>query len=212
MSKKILIALIALFSVVLIVIGSAIVYVLNEPQQATPKKNEVAETDESALEVPEESTDEPIEKQEEVVQEEPQQELEQEKSEESSTWDDFKEKDKIVGKSDKDFASVVKDKPTNVRNDKTGKWRKTSIAESIDIEEYALSYYNTYMNDGEVHYIINFTRNTTTWLNNMGGLLYVDIKEHVKKEEHDASTLGSGTTLKSYVIYPDGDIQELDVN
>lgn len=128
--------------------------------------------------------------------------------ERDSVWADVKELDKIVGKSDKDFESVEKDEATEVTNDNTGSWRKTSIAENINIEEYALSYYDTYMEDDEVHHIINFTRNTTTWLNYMGGRLFVDIKEYVKGEEHDASMLGSGVLLASFVIYPDGDIEE----
>jgi len=116
----------------------------------------------------------------------------------------------IVGKSEKDFSDISNSKPRDVRNDVTGNWRKTTISEGIDIEEYALSYQDLHMNEDEVHHIINFTYNTTTWLNEIGGLLYVDIKEYVDKEEHDAKTLGSGMVLKSYVIYPDGDIQELE--
>lgn len=130
--------------------------------------------------------------------------------EEDITWDDLKDKDKIIGKSDKDFLDISKSKPTDVRNDVTGNWRKTTISQSVDIEEYALSYRDLHMKEGEIHHIINFALNTTTWLSEMGGLLYVDIKEYVDKEEHDAKTLGSGMLLKSYVIYPDGDIEELD--
>src|SRR5699024_7976500 len=109
-------------------------------------------------------------------------------NEEALSWDDFKDKERIVGKSDKDFSHISKSKPTDVRNDKTGNWRKSTLAENIDIEEYALSYQELHMKEDEVHHIINFTRNTTTWLNEMNGLLYVDIKERVDKEEHDAST------------------------
>lgn len=130
--------------------------------------------------------------------------------EEDSSWDDLKEKDKIVGVSDKDFSEVTKSKPSEVRNDNTGNWRITKIAENIDIEEYALSYANLNMKEDEVHFIVNFNYNTTTWLNEMNGLLYVDVREYEKKEEHDAKKLGSGMLLKSYVIFPDGDIQELE--
>ncbi len=129
------------------------------------------------------------------------------KAEEDTTWGDLKEHDKIVGKSDKDFKNVTKSKPSEVRNDKTGNWRILKIAEDLDIEEYALSYAELYMKDSEVHYIVNFNYNTTTWLNKMGGLLYVEVREYVKREEHDANNLGSGMTLKGYTIYPDGDIE-----
>ena len=128
----------------------------------------------------------------------------------ASEWDDLKEKDNLVGKSDKDFKGMSDAKPSKVRNDSTGKWRITKIAESIPIEEYALSYSDLYMNEDEVHFIVNFNYNTTTWLNKMGGLLFVEVREYVKREEHDANVLGSGMTLKSYTIYPDGDIEEME--
>ncbi len=135
----------------------------------------------------------------------------EETTELDTTWDDIKEKDQIVGKSDKDLSEITKVKPSDVRNDNTGNWRITKISENIDIEEYALSYLDSHMEDDEIHFIVNFNYNTTSSLSYMNELLYLDIYEYVDKEEHDASTLGSGMLLKSYVIYPDGDIQELDI-
>ena len=126
------------------------------------------------------------------------------------TWDDLKDKDKIVGKSDKDFKELTKSKPSDVRNDVTGNWRVVTMSESVDVTEYALSYQDLHMKEDEVHFIVNFNYNTTTWLNYMGGLLYVETRERVDKEEHDANKLGTGMTLKNYRIYPDGDIEELE--
>lgn len=163
-------------------------------------------SDEGKEEVSKESVPETDKKEKsEKSKEEPIKEVEEEYS-----WDDVKEKDRIVGKSDKDFSEVTKSKPNDVRNDTTGKWRILKISENIDIEEYALSYADLHMKDDEVHFIVNFNYHTTTWLNKIDGLLFVDIREYVKKEEHDAKKLGNGMVLKSYVIYPDGDIQELD--
>lgn len=163
-------------------------------------------SDEGKEEVNKESVPETDKKEKsEKSKEEPIKEVEEEYS-----WDDVKEKDRIVGKSDKDFSEVTKSKPNDVRNDTTGKWRILKISENIDIEEYALSYADLHMKDDEVHFIVNFNYHTTTWLNKIDGLLFVDIREYVKKEEHDAKKLGNGMVLKSYVIYPDGDIQELD--
>lgn len=162
----------------------------DEPEKETPKAEQEPKQDEVKKDKPVE--DEPV------------------VEEEDSSWDDLKEQDKIIGKSDKDFSEVTKSKPNDVRNDTTGKWRILKISENIDIEEYALSYADLHMKDDEVHFIVNFNYHTTTWLNKMGGLLYVDVREYVKKEEHDAKKLGNGMVLKSYVIYPDGDIQELD--
>lgn len=128
----------------------------------------------------------------------------------SLSWDDLKTTENIIGKSDKDFSEVMKAKPSEVRNDVTGNWRKVTLAENIDIEEYAKSYQELHMDEGETHFIINFNRKTTTVINEFNSLLYVDIHEYVEKEEHDANQLGSGMLLVSYVIYPDGDIEKIE--
>lgn len=124
------------------------------------------------------------------------------------TWDDLK--GDIIGNSNKSFIEISKAKPSNVRKDKTGSWKKTVIAESIPIEEYALSYSDEYMEEGEIHFIINFNYNTTTVVKKYSGLIYVDIKEYQKKEEHDAKSIGNGMILTEYIIYPDGDIEEVE--
>src|SRR5699024_7113345 len=108
------------------------------------------------------------------------------------------------------FLEITKSKPSDVRNDVTDSWKVVTASKGADMAEYALSYHDTYMEEDEVHFIVNFGNNTTTWLNHMGGLLYVDIRERVDKEEHDADKLGTGMVLKSYIIYPDGDIEELE--
>ena len=48
------------------------------------------------------------------------------------------------------------------------------------------------MKEGEVHFVINFNYKTTTVLNKMAGIFYVDVREYISKEEHDAAVLGSG--------------------
>lgn len=89
----------------------------------------------------------------------------------------------------------------NVRNDVTGNWRIATIAESIEIQNYALDYYNKYFEgDEEIHAIVNFTYNTTTKISVMGNLLDVTIYEYVDKEEHDAKLLFSGMVLDEYFI------------
>lgn len=98
-----------------------------------------------------------------------------------------------------------------MRNDVTGNWRISTIAESIDIQEYAVSYYNKYFtNDTEIHAIVNFTYNTTTKISIMGNLLDVCIYDYVDGEEHDAKLLFGGTLLKEYFVNIDnGDIEEI---
>lgn len=88
-----------------------------------------------------------------------------------------------------------------VRNDTTGNWRISLIAENIDMSEYALDYYKQYFtDDSEIHFIVNFNYNTTTKIMVMGGDLDVTVQEYVAKEEHDAKMLGSGTVLAEYLV------------
>lgn len=88
-----------------------------------------------------------------------------------------------------------------VRNDTTGNWRISLIAENIDMSEYALDYYKQYFtDDSEIHFIVNFNYNTTTKIMVMGDDLDVTVQEYVAKEEHDAKMLGSGTVLAEYFV------------
>ena len=64
----------------------------------------------------------------------------------------------------------IKFSVSKVRNDNTGNWRISLIAENIDMSEYALDYYKQYFtDDSEIHFIVNFNYNTTTKIMNMGG-------------------------------------------
>lgn len=120
----------------------------------------------------------------------------------------------IIGISDKDVFDIGGPSKFNrdkVRNDVTGKWRISTIAENIDIKDYALSYYKKYFhNDSEIHAIVNFNNNTTTSITYLSGLLFVDTYDYVKGEEHDANILFSGTHLSQVIIYTDnGDIEKI---
>lgn len=118
----------------------------------------------------------------------------------------------MYGISDKNIEDVdAHFSVSDVRNDVTGNWKISSIAESINIEEYVLSYYKKYFSaDTEIHAIVNFTLNTTTKISVMGDMIDVCIYEYVDKEEHDAKILFSGTLLKEYFIYLDnGDVEEI---
>lgn len=99
----------------------------------------------------------------------------------------------------------------DVRNDVTGNWKISTISEDIEIENYALEYYNKYFkNDKEIHFIVNFKYNTTTSISSIGNLLEVTILEYVKKEEHDAKKLGGGMLLAKYHINKyDGKIEKI---
>ena len=97
---------------------------------------------------------------------------------------------------------------SNVRNDVTGNWRIATIAENIEMQDYALDYYKEYFkSDDEIHAIVNFNYKTTTKISVMGNLLDVSVYEYVDKEEHDAKLLFSGKLLKEYRrTADDGDI------
>lgn len=167
----------------------------NGNQEEKPQTSEAVS--ETKLEETEESA-----KVEETQTEEESQELEVE----------HRSGDTIVGISNKDIEDLKPVFYKSVINDVTGNWRYATIADNIDIEEYALSYYKNYFGaDNEVHAIINFTRNTTTRLNYSGGVITVTILDYVDGEEHDAKQLFSGEVLGTYYVYTDnGDIEKVE--
>ena len=105
----------------------------------------------------------------------------------------------------------IKFSVSKVRNDNTGNWRISLIAENIDMSEYALDYYKQYFtDDSEIHFIVNFNYNTTTKIMNVGGQLDVTVQDYVSKEEHDANVLGSGTVLAEYSVDKEtGEIEQI---
>lgn len=121
------------------------------------------------------------------------------------------EREFTIGKSDKNVKDLTKSKPSKVRNDVTERWKMIKIAESVDVNEYLLSYANEYFEEDDlVHVIINFNYQTTTMINDFGTYLDVRVHEYVDKEEHDAKKIGSGLLLGNYQIYKDnGDIVDV---
>ncbi len=122
-------------------------------------------------------------------------------------------RENLVGTSNKNIddlnnAIIFSD---TVRNDVTGKWRLCRLADNIQMEEYALSYYKKYFkNDDEVHVIINFTLKTTTVIKYNGLALDIRIYDYIDKEEHDAKLMATGTFLSEYWVYIDnGDIEKI---
>lgn len=105
----------------------------------------------------------------------------------------------------------IKFRADKVRNDATGNWRISCIAENIDMSEHALDYYKQYFtDDSEIHFIVNFNYNTTTKIMSMGDQLDVTVQDYVSKEEHDAKVLGSGEVLAEYFVDKDtGEIEKV---
>ena len=98
-----------------------------------------------------------------------------------------------------------------VRNDKTGRWRLTRIATTKDVVDYVTEYYKAYFeSDDEIHFVINFTLNTTTVISQSGHYLYVTTHKYVTSEEHDANILAEGDVLGEYQVNLDnGEVIDL---
>lgn len=94
-----------------------------------------------------------------------------------------------------------KTEPMSVHNDKTGKWKYATIAKTSDPNDWAVEYAKTFMEDGEVHAVINFANSTTTRLVRNGDSLQVQTYEYVDGEEHDADMLFTGMPLDDVHLY-----------
>ena len=99
----------------------------------------------------------------------------------------------------------------DVPGDKTGNWHWAVTADPAEVKDYALEYYKQYFkSDSELHIIINYSANTTTVINCLGGMLDVTVHEYVKDEERSADTLCEGAVLSEYMIYAsDGGIEKI---
>lgn len=100
----------------------------------------------------------------------------------------------------------------DVRDDATGNWKRVVTPSDVNMPDNALAYYDEYMEEGEVHYIISFATNTTTAISDIGAMMMVNITEYEDREEHSADTIGNGMLYGSYNVYTDsGEIEELEV-
>ena len=91
----------------------------------------------------------------------------------------------------------------HVRNDATGNWRISLIADSkADVFQYCVDYYKEmFTSDNEIHAIVNFSLNTTSKISVLSdGVLDVCIYDYVKGEEHYAEKLFGGELLKEEFI------------
>lgn len=85
------------------------------------------------------------------------------------------------------------------RNDSTGRWRKALIASSETPDKYAVDYYKEYFKaDDEVHIVYNFTLNTVNAITVQSGILFVNVTEYKKGEEHDAKEACGGEYYGQY--------------
>ena len=94
----------------------------------------------------------------------------------------------------------IKFSVSKVRNDVTGNWRVSTIAEPIIMSDYAVDYYRQYFSSqDEIHAIVNFNKKTTTSISTLGAIspdtIVVTTYEYVDGEEHDAKKMFSGMKL-----------------
>ena len=86
--------------------------------------------------------------------------------------------------------------PSSIRNDATGKWRLSKVANTTPPTEYAVEYAKAYMEQGDIHWIVNFTLKTTTLIRlQIGDIVEAKTTEYVEDEEHDAKIIGDGMLL-----------------
>lgn len=139
------------------------------------------------------------------------QEIEDSPNEALAKTDNAKQPDDLKEQFSKEIGDGTILFDTSVRNDTTGRWRLMRIASSKNILDYAVDYYKAYFeSDDEIHFVVNFSLNTTTVIARYADYLDITIHEYVKGEEHDAKILGGGDVLKEYWVYIDsGEIVDL---
>ena len=116
------------------------------------------------------------------------------------------EREHTVGRADRSIEGLDIETPEMLPNG----YFVSQYDSPIEFTEYALSYADTYIAIGEIHWMINKVANTSTSVYDTGDILYVTAYEYMEDEETDAKTLGSGTLLFDYEIYKDsGDIVDV---
>ncbi len=84
----------------------------------------------------------------------------------------------------------------SMNNDTTGNFMVATTTGGALGDDETVEYYKTcFQNDQQIHYLVNFSTNTTTKLSIVGGMLDRTVYEYADGEEHDAKKIGSGLVL-----------------
>src|SRR5690625_7932182 len=67
-------------------------------------------------------------------------------------------------------------KATDVRNGDG--WKKVVTSKKFDVEEDTIGFYEEYMENGDVYYIVSFATDTTTVIRDTGTHLYISVHEY----------------------------------
>ena len=86
--------------------------------------------------------------------------------------------------------------PSHIVNDTLNKGFLERVSNSTPPYEYACDYAKAYINDGEIHFIVNYSLKTTTKITVANGIVTVSTYEYVDDEEHDVDVIPSGMKLK----------------
>ena len=78
------------------------------------------------------------------------------------------------------------------RGDATGVWRIVKVANGTPPSDYAVEYARAYMEEGDIHFVVNFSLKTTTMFKVVLGVVEARTTEYVSQEEHDATIIGRG--------------------
>lgn len=114
-----------------------------------------------------------------------------------------KDKKKEIKAGDYTIDDIEFNYSPEVRNDVTGNWRISTIADTdADAFDYCVDYYKEmFSSDEEIHGIVNFSTNTTSKISVLyDGVLDVCVYEYLDGEEHDAQLLFGGDLLKEDFI------------
>lgn len=108
----------------------------------------------------------------------------------------------------------IEDKPValSIPNDSTKSWKKVLLETREELQGYAADYYNKYMQDSaDVHFLLNFTNNTTTVIRSINDeVLEVTVSEFVHGSEHNAKEINNGDLYAVYrVSKTTGEVQEI---
>ena len=86
-------------------------------------------------------------------------------------------------------------------DDVTGNWRLSAVVTEKTIDEFAFDYYKSYFNsDDEIHWVVNYSDNTTSCINCISGYLSITEYSHVDGEENSAKKIGGGSHISDFLI------------
>lgn len=110
----------------------------------------------------------------------------------------------IIGYSNEDFEFFEgnsKPEISDMKNDPAEKKKILLTYTENEFLPFALNYKKEYMKPGETHFIVNFSKSTTTKIADNGEFLDISITKYSEGEEENAEVIGQGDLLGEYYIF-----------